>query len=196
LEVAIEVIDAGGEPALRLDSVVEQAGVAITAVYHHFRNREGLMEAAQAERYVRTIWPTLTGLDELLQTVTSQAELFTVVMAVLDDSIDPAYSMNRRRRVNVVGSTLGRPRLASIVAAEQSQVNQYLASLLRPFQHSGMIRADLDLVAFSGWVVGLILSRVMEELDPECDWGEKWNGITRRAVALLMFGDEGSLSSR
>jgi AcrR family transcriptional regulator len=189
LDVAIEAIDSGGEPALRLDAVVEKAGVAITAVYHHFGNREGLMEAAQAERYIRTIWPTLDGLAELLQSVQTKEQLIEVVMAVLDQSVASTLSTNRARRINVVGSTLGRPDLAAAVAAEQAKVNGYLEGLLLPFQPRGMIRSDLDLYAFSGWIVGLILSRVMVDLDEDPDHGPRWDQVTRRAVYQLMFGD-------
>jgi AcrR family transcriptional regulator len=193
LEVAIDAIDSGGESALRLDAVVEKAGVAITAVYHHFGNREGLMEAAQAERYIRTIWPTLVGLDDQLRLVKNQAELASVVVEVLTRSVDPALSANRARRINVVGSTLGRPRLAAAVAAEQAKVNSFLEGLLRPFQLSGMIRADLDLREFSGWIVGVILSRVMVELSDDSARGEKWDEMTHRSALYLLFGDEASL---
>jgi AcrR family transcriptional regulator len=195
LEVAIDAIDLGGESALRLDAVVEKAGVAITAVYHHFGNREGIMEAAQAERYIRTIWPTLEGLDDQLRQVRSAADLADVVTAVLDRSIDPALSANRARRINVIGSTLGRPRLAAAVAAEQARVNSYLEGLLRPFQVSGMIRADLDLAEYAGWIVGVILSRVMVEIDVDPTRGEKWNEMTRRAALYLLFGDGEILSA-
>jgi AcrR family transcriptional regulator len=195
LDVAIAAIDSGGESALRLDAVVEQAGVAITAVYHHFGNREALMEAAQAERYIRTIWPTLVGLDEQLRQVSSRGELADVVISVLDRSIDPALSANRARRINVIGSTLGRPRLAAAVATEQGKVNSHMERLLRPFQLGGVIRADLNLAEYAGWIVGVILSRVMVEIDVDPTRGEKWNEMTRRAALYLLFGDGGILSA-
>jgi AcrR family transcriptional regulator len=189
LEVAIDAIDAGGESALRLDSIVEKAGVAITAVYHHFGNREGLMEAAQAERYIRTVWPLVVTLGERLAVVEDLEGLKATVLAILDASIDPEFAANRLRRLNVVGSTLGRPRLAEAVTAEQTRVNHYLADALRPFQDRGMIRADLDLVAFSSWVIGVILSRVVVELEPGQPTAPAWDQVTRRAIMALMFDE-------
>jgi AcrR family transcriptional regulator len=189
LEVAIDAIDVGGESALRLDSIVEKAGVAITAVYHHFGNREGLMEAAQAERYIRTVWPLVVALGERLAVVEDLKGLKTTVLTILDASIDPEFATNRLRRLNVVGSTLGRPRLAEAVTAEQTRVNHYLADALRPFQDRGMIRADLDLVAFSSWVIGVILSRVVVELEPGHPTAPAWDQVTRRAIMALMFDE-------
>ncbi len=189
LEVAIAAIDEGGEPALRLDSVVEKAEVAITAVYHHFGNREGLVEAAQAERYIRTVWPLNLMLNERLATVDSREELQRVLSEALTAATDPNFVVNRLRRINVVGSTLGRPQLAAAVGAEQARVNTFLTETLRPFQANGMIRADLDLDAFTGWVMGLILSRVMAELEPGQPMGPGWDQITRSAVLHLLFGN-------
>lgn len=189
LEVAIEAIDAGGEAALRLDAVVEKAGVAITAVYHHFGNRESLMEAAQAERYIRTVWPLVLALGERLATVENQEDLKQTVLDATEASLNPEFAINRLRRFNVVGSTLGRQRLAAAVTAEQAKANNYVADSLRPFQASGMIRADLDLVAFSSWALGLILSRVLVEIEPGQPIGPGWNEVTRRAIMALMFDD-------
>jgi AcrR family transcriptional regulator len=189
LEVAIDAIDAGGESVLRLDSIVEKAGVAITAVYHHFGNREGLMEAAQAERYIRTVWPLVILLDERLSAVEDHEGLKQTVLAILDASIDPEFATNRLRRLNVVGSTLGRPRLAEAVTAEQTRVNQHVAEALRPFQERGLIRAELDLVAFSSWVLGVILSRVVVELEPGQLTAQAWDQVTRQAILALMFGE-------
>jgi AcrR family transcriptional regulator len=189
LEVAIAAIDQGGESALRLDSVVEKAGVAITAVYHHFGNREGLMEAAQAERYIRTVWPLNLMLSERLTTVDSREELQVVLFDALAAATNPHFVLSRLRRVNVVGSTLGRPRLAAAISAEQLKANTFLADILRPFQEKGMLRAELDLEAFAGWVMGLVLSRVMVELEPGQPMGLRWDQITRQAVLNLLFDE-------
>jgi AcrR family transcriptional regulator len=189
LEVAIDAIDAGGESALRLDVVVEKAGVAITAVYHHFGNREGLMEAAQAERYIRTVWPLVRLTGERLAQVQDLADLKQTVLSIMGASLDPEFATNRLRRLNVVGSTLGRPRLAEAVTAEQARVNQHLAEALQPFQDQGLIRAEVDLLAFSSWVFGVILSRAIVELEPDDENARAWDQVTRQAFMALLFGD-------
>jgi AcrR family transcriptional regulator len=189
LEVAIDAIDAGGESALRLDVIVEKAGVAITAVYHHFGNREGLMEAAQAERYIRTVWPLVLLTGERLALVNDPADLKMTVLTILDASLDPEFATNRLRRLNVVGSTLGRPRLAKAVTAEQARVNQHLAEALQPLQDRGLIRAEVDLLAFSSWIFGVILSRAVVELEPDEAPARAWDQVTRQAIMALLFGE-------
>ncbi len=68
LDAAIAMFDEGGEAALRIDELAKQVGVAKTSLYHHFGDREGLIVAAQAERYRRSI---LIGIDETLAAVES-----------------------------------------------------------------------------------------------------------------------------
>lgn len=188
LEVAIDDIDAHGEAGLRLDAVVERAGVAITAVYHHFGNREALIEAAQAERYARTIWPVIVGLGARLEGVDDRETVERVVLDALTVSIDPAFAENRIRRVSALGAILGRPTLARGIAHEQQRVNEYLASLLRPLQERGLLRADLDLVGFSAWITGLVLSRVVIELDAEPGLAAAWDDLTRMTTRHVLFG--------
>ena len=53
LNAAVFVIDQGGVKALKVRDVSARAGVKEPSVYHYFGNRDGLVEAAQAKRYIR-----------------------------------------------------------------------------------------------------------------------------------------------
>jgi AcrR family transcriptional regulator len=55
LELAIQTIDESGEPGIRVNQLAESAGVSIPTLYHHFGSREGLIEEAQAERFIRAL---------------------------------------------------------------------------------------------------------------------------------------------
>jgi AcrR family transcriptional regulator len=55
LDRTIEVIEAEGVPGVRVQPIAAAAGVAVPSVYHFFGSKEGLIEAAQAERYGRVL---------------------------------------------------------------------------------------------------------------------------------------------
>ncbi|HEY0519552.1 MAG TPA: helix-turn-helix domain-containing protein, partial [Ilumatobacteraceae bacterium] len=55
LEAAIEAIDAGGEHAVRVQDIADQAKVQVPILYRHFVNRDGLIQAAQLERISRQV---------------------------------------------------------------------------------------------------------------------------------------------
>ena len=54
LNATIEAIAAGGESSVRVSTVASAVGVREPSVYHFFKNREALVEAAQIERYRRS----------------------------------------------------------------------------------------------------------------------------------------------
>ena len=55
LEVAIAAIDEKGESGVRVNDIATEVGVAITSLYHYFGSRDGLVVAAQTERYLRSL---------------------------------------------------------------------------------------------------------------------------------------------
>ena len=54
IEAAIVAITYGGEGSVRVSAVAAAVGVKEPSVYHFFKNREALVEAAQIERYRRS----------------------------------------------------------------------------------------------------------------------------------------------
>jgi AcrR family transcriptional regulator len=54
LEAAMSVIEDTGEGTLRVQKIAESVGVREPSVYHFFKNREELVEAAHIERYRRS----------------------------------------------------------------------------------------------------------------------------------------------
>ncbi|MBU3700811.1 MAG: helix-turn-helix transcriptional regulator [Acidimicrobiia bacterium] len=50
LDMAVDMIDAGGEAAIRVNHIVAAIGVTPPVLYHHFGSRDGLVIAAQVER--------------------------------------------------------------------------------------------------------------------------------------------------
>jgi AcrR family transcriptional regulator len=55
LERAIEVIAEGGETAIRTNTIAYDCGTTPPVLYRAYGSREGLVVAAQAERYRRTM---------------------------------------------------------------------------------------------------------------------------------------------
>ena len=53
VDQAIEIIEEHGEVALRVQDLAERTGASISSIYYFFTDREGLIAAAQAERYSR-----------------------------------------------------------------------------------------------------------------------------------------------
>ena len=187
IEATIEAIDVAGEGAVRVQEIADAAGVPIPILYRHFGNRDGLLQVAQVERLSRALDRELQELGAAMDTVVSDGqfrELFDVVLASL-------FSIERRsarwKRINVIGSTYGRPALAEAVAAVQSRAIHQIALVLRGAQQNGWLRPGLDLDAFAAWFAGQTLGRILIELAPSEVDEAAWNAISADAVRHVLL---------
>lgn len=188
IDTTIDAIDAGGEVSVRVQDIVSAAGVQITVLYRNFGSREGLVQAAQAARLVRDMDAELVRFASAFDTVHSAEEFRDLVDLVLDGVTAPDRQLLRLKRVNVIGSTYGRPDLAAAIAQIQRNTITRIARVLLPAQDRGWIRADLDLEAFAAWFAGQTLGRVIVELGDTNVDGASFNAIASDAVRHVLFG--------
>lgn len=188
LEAAIRAIDAHGESAVAVRSVAREAGVAYTSVAHFFGGREGLVAAAQAERYRRT-W--LTTLPEFAMEVAAcaSAEHFRrVVEAAMDGTFPSNRASARLARMHAIGNIHDRPDLAARLVEINDQLQDQFAKILAGPQKKGWIRQDLDLHMVAAWYMGQLDGRMLIEMGGRHVNGAAWNAISKRSVIGLLMG--------
>ena len=87
LDLAIAAIDAGGEAAVRVNHIVEEAGVTPPVLYYHFGNRDGLVIAAQIERYSRQIRQDIEAIGQRVSQCQSREELQTTLVDIWEKTL-------------------------------------------------------------------------------------------------------------
>ena len=114
IEEAIATIEQDGEAAIRVRDICEACSAHEPALYLRFGSRAGLIVAAQAERYRRSIEILVTrslfALNETIET----GDLSTLLKRAVDWGFDPDLR-NRLTRINVIGSSVTRPALAEAI---------------------------------------------------------------------------------
>ncbi|MEY5059005.1 MAG: hypothetical protein RJA51_752 [Actinomycetota bacterium] len=189
LERAIEVIEAGGEVAIRTNVIAEECGVTAPILYRAFGNREGLVVAAQAERYRRASEVAVAYLVERVTSAGSRAELRDNIIEALDFITSPERSRNRRMRAEVIGSAVSRPALAGHVREIDMMHSATVAAAYAPAVANGWIAADLNLEAVVLWVQGIINGRTQIEFGAAGTVAAEWDRLTKTAVLAALFGD-------
>lgn len=188
IDATIAVIDAGGEVAVRVQDIVATVGVQIPVLYRHFGNRDGLVQAAQIERLVRDLDQELTQLGAAFDGASTATEFRALFDELLERVTAPDRAAMRSKRVNILGSAYGRPRLTAAVAAMQVSGVERIVQLFERPQREGWIRADLDLAAFAAWFAGQALGRILIELGDTNVDGDAWNALSAQAVRFVLFG--------
>lgn len=187
LETAIEIIDEHGEAALRLQDIQDALGVSAPSIYHFFGSREGLVSAAHEERFVRSLLEFEGPTERLLLDCTTPEDIRAALSTMLRSIFDPERAHARMRRITAIAGTVGRPELAERFDQLARDHHRNLAASLEIARDRGLIRADLDLVAFATWMSGQILGRVYIELGSSQPLEPAWDAIAEASIAATLF---------
>ena len=188
LDAAVEAIDERGEAALRVQDIVRDAGVQVPVLYRHFGNREGLVQAAQLERLRRDLTSEMAAIHAAIDTVGTAEEFRTLMDAILVRITSPERRLPRARRVNVLGSTYGRPELVTQVAAAQRTAIEWIADLLTRPAELGWLREGFEPRTFATWLAGAAIGRFVAELDPDEGDVEAFDELWLDTARFALFG--------
>jgi AcrR family transcriptional regulator len=185
IEATIDAINKGGEASVRVHTVAEIAEVREPSVYHFFKNRKELVEAAQAERYRRGYLEMFNPFRAVVEVAESKEDFYKAIRQLFAGIYRPERFEARATRVNVIGSAQKSADLAKVVNEANFQVASLLEQLLSDCQKKGWVRSDLDPLTLGIWVMGQINSRNLVEMNESQYDLEAWNKVAVESVLYL-----------
>ena len=188
LELAIAVIDEQGEQGIRTNALAIEAGTTPPTLYHYFLSREGLIEEAQVERFVRSISIDIDILVNQLKKAKTKEDLLKGIGELFARRDSAERKTLRWRRMNAVGATFARPSLAKRIAEAHNELVTRAAIALSPFQRQGIIRQDIDLRAVVAWYNGAVLGKTLSSLQGSDIDETQWERTMNEAVLHVLFG--------
>lgn len=188
LDFAVAAIDAGGEAAVRVHHIAAQAGLSVPMIYHYFDSRDGLVIAAQAERFTRQSRADITAIGRAVARCTTRDEVRTALRVTWERSFAERYE-NRWRRINALGSAYARPELETAIARAQDEIVALFAAILGPCRDRGWLRAGIDLPTAIAWQHGVLLGRVFVEHGTTEGDPSEWDRLTLEALDRAFFGE-------
>lgn len=187
LERAIAVIEESGEAAIRTNPIAFECGVTPPILYRAFGSREGLIIAAQAERYRRSTAEAIQYLYRYIEEATSRESLISIISDTLSFIFSDNRAGNRRLRAEVIGSSVSRPALREEILRIDSEYAQMISAAYQKAIESGWISAEKNHEVISLWVQGLVNARYLFDNNPDPEYGKSWNELTRRAILDAIF---------
>jgi AcrR family transcriptional regulator len=180
---AIALLEQGGEAAVRVETVAAMAGVARPSLYHFFGDRDGLIIAAQAERYKESLFFNLEFQTEATRNCKTRDEN-------LDHLTHPDGEKRRQVRVEVLGSSVSRPRLRALIAEADQHASRGLGALLRIAQDRGWLTTTFDLDVAATWWFGMMNGRYLVEGESSSTLVRReWDSIATHTVLAVLFGE-------
>jgi AcrR family transcriptional regulator len=188
LETAVELLDTLPLDSLTIAAILEQSGVSYGSLYHFYEDISDLVEQAVVHRYTRSLRESLKPVRALLD-ASDVAEFRTRAEELLRLSLSSDRRRNRLDRIEAIGAVQGRPRLVDRIAAAQQAITDEQAEVLIECQKRGWIRSDVDPVALSGLVQGVILGRIVDDISERPVDNEKWIQVALLAFWGMLFAD-------
>ena len=188
LEAAIAIIEAEGEVGVRVDQVVEAAGFTKPVLYHYFSDREDLVIAAQAERYWRSFDDALVALD-VFQGATSPDVFLDRVTTALGDFTSPEGRRRRRMRAEILGASVGRPRLHEAITEANRQFVALFGDFLMRARKAGLISPRRDPRDVAAWWLSVVAGRYVIDADVDRLNEEEWTDMLVSMIRHILTGE-------
>ena len=187
LDLAVDAIDHGGEASLRISDILAEAGVTTPVLYHYFGSREGLVIAAQIERYTRQTCSDVAAIERGVGACKSGDDLRSALIVTWQRSL-AQRAENRWRRTSVVGSAYARPELEAAITRAQDEIVAELVSIFEPCRERGWLCPGIDLTSTVAWHHSVLISRVFIERGMlEVD-SHEWDRLTLDSLERAFFG--------
>lgn len=186
---AISLMEEGGEAAVRVESVASLAGVTRPSLYHFFGDRDGLIIAAQGERYRRTLFYQMDNQSEMARLCESRKDFITLVQNWMKSLTDADGEHRRAVRTEVLGSSVARPRLRELIKEIDTQASRELGVLLSYAQERGWLTIPFDLDVAAIWWFGMMNGRYMVEGETPALFRREWDAIATQSVTFILFGN-------
>ncbi len=181
------VIDAQGESGVRISMIAHEVGVSATSIYHFYGDREGLIEAALAERYLRNITEVNDYIAIRLASCATSEDVRAVILDAIQLVAAPTRTRIRFNRAAVLGSLPTRPRLAASIAAMQLRQVEEFARILEIGKQRGVLRPDLDTLVASSWIACVTFGQILQEIIADHVDPEAFRSLTIRAIDEMLL---------
>ncbi len=188
LEATMTAIAENGEGAVRVQKIAETVGVREPSVYHFFKNREALVEAAHIEMYRRSHVAMVEPFQAGAALADNAEDFRRIVKKILSLVYTAEREHIRSTRMSVLGAAQTSPTIAEAIKQVNFDVHSRIADVLATAQEKNWIRKEVDPLAAAYWINGQILGRVMAEMDKDRVDLDKWNQVSETAVLYFLFG--------
>jgi AcrR family transcriptional regulator len=187
LERTIQVIETAGEAAIRTNPIAFECGVTPPILYRAFGSREGLIIAAQAERYRRSTEVAMSYLFRYIDDANSREQLRENISTSLDFIFTEQRSENRRLRADVIGSSMSRPELREHLIRIDKAYATAIVERYQPAVEKGWLSRDKDYAVIAIWAQGVINARVMVDKGASAETLTAWDELSKRAILSAIF---------
>ena len=186
VRTAVALIDEIGEPHLRLETVLQRSGASVSSLYHYFGNLNGLLCAANIERFNRYVFADIEYLREHIIQISTNEQFRELVEKILGMIYSEDRRIQRRHRIDTVHHASASEDFASEIGARHKAAIEQLSSALELAKEKRFLRQDLDTLGFSAWFLGNSFGRGLLDIVDDEHISDLWLKTHKNACFQLL----------
>jgi AcrR family transcriptional regulator len=144
IEATAELLDRLPEQQVTLEAIRLRSGVSQGSLSHHFGGRNGVIAAANVERYARTCAADEQFLGQLEGTFSTTVSFVTTMLDLIDHMLSPERRTVRWLRMSAVAAALHDPSLTDALSAHYTSLTSRMAALVEDAQRHGVCGSEHD----------------------------------------------------
>ena len=187
VEATIRALAEFGEAGFRVEEVLLETGTSKGSLYHHFTNRDGLIEAATLAEFSRQVAADTAAIRFALDGAETRVDLLARLDAINVASQHPDRSAARAKRLRILGTAVNRPALWTALGLEQSKLTDSIAAIIETGQRRGLLSTAIDARALATFIQSYTLGRVIADIDPNPVDPAAWTSLVRRVIRDLVL---------
>jgi AcrR family transcriptional regulator len=184
LSATIDLIEQQGEDAVTVQQVLDRSGISSGSLYHHFRDRDGLIAAAQVTRFLR-----VTEMDEELYRAVVSTDTRTTLLEQAERLAQFALTGDRQRlrwvRISAIVSAHQRPVLHETLSHAMTRLFDAMELHVAAAKKLGEVPDAIDArtLAIYATIYGHAL--VLDDLDPTATDHQGWLDVQRATFRAI-----------
>jgi AcrR family transcriptional regulator len=187
------VLDAVGErlmnadeSLIRIPEICEATGVNYGSVYHHFGSREGVIDAAYNQMFMKLAEEDIA----VLQRVSVSSQSFDEYLVSMQALIGTFASSDERRtrralRARIVAASITRPQLRELIGETQSRLTSELGQIVEYGQGKGWLNSNLSAHAIAVLIQVLLVGRTLDDVSTTPINNTEWE--TSMGILLVVI---------
>ena len=178
----------GGEPAVRIQDISATTGVSIGSIYHHFKDRDGLIRATYAHNYAKVVQADIPLVRNFMSGISDTSELSSRYSEMVEFLMEHIGNQSAIERAAIIGTASGRPPMQAELSQVQHALNEGATEVMQIAADRGMLKEHLNPRAAAMVVMGLLLGHAVAELDTDPVSDEDWTKAALSAAGGLFQG--------
>jgi AcrR family transcriptional regulator len=186
IEVAAVLIDEHGSLGFTVEQLLEKSNISKGSLYHHFEDFHDVIMQAQVQRFARYVEEDIAALANVLLASKSREDLFGRLDLISRATHDPARSMRRADRIEILAGARHSEKMKNALAPTQARLTGAIADIVREMKAKEFVSEDLDPGAVAVFIQAYSLGLIVNDVSNEPIDLEEWHAMISRMTRGLL----------